>query len=155
MIIVVRYLSFAVLAGGFVLVAILPTLFILAMGSRRVGPGRYRGALEAAPGLLSMVAWLTRAKALYGAALVLLVAFGWLELPWLAVAPLAALLIGWEAALEAAGLRARFLKERTQAPDGGASGAALRVLVAGVVSLAAQMSLVFYVIFRSYYLSVL
>ena len=171
MIILVRYLSFAVLGAGFVLVATLPTLFMLAMGGKRIGPGRYRGACAVAPRLLRVIAWVVRVKALYGLALLLVVAVGGMRLSWWVVAPLAGLLIGWEAVLDGTAVRDRFLKERTETvkpagPHGydeletpatraGANPRALWVLAAATGSLAVEMSLLFYLIVTSYYLSVL
>jgi len=107
-----RYLTFAVLLTDFVTAGMLPTLFILAEGSRRAGPGRYRGALEAGRKLTRALAWIVRGKALYGVALLAAQRLGWVTLSWWAVITLAALFLGWEILLEASGALRRFIRER-------------------------------------------
>jgi len=160
-----RYLTLVVLLVDFALLGMLPTLFILALGSERSGPGRYRGALAAGRTLVRVIAWMVRAKALYALILLTAVFGGWAELPWWAVAPLVGLLLGWEAGLEATRALARFLKERaegkpgpsfpSEAPPGkvrtGPNRIAARLLLAAAGTLVVEMSLATYVVCRLFF----
>jgi len=160
-----RYLTMAVLLVDFALLGMLPTLFILSLGSRRAGPGRYRAALEAGRALARVIAWLVRAKALYAVALLMAVFGRWVELPWWALAPLVGLLLGWEAGLEATRALTRFLRERAGGdPDlpfpyegpprkvrTGPNPIATRVLLAAACTLVVEMSLATYVVTRLFF----
>jgi hypothetical protein len=108
-----RYLTFVVLLADFAVAGMLPTLYILARGSRWAGTGRYRGALEASRKLLGFVAWAVRGKACYALLLLSAQALGWVRLPWAPVVALGALLLGWEAGLELTRALRRLLTERS------------------------------------------
>jgi hypothetical protein len=111
-----RYLTFAVLLGDFAAAGMLPTLYILARGSRWAGTGRYRGALEASQKLAPFIAWVVRAKVGYALLLLSAQALGWVSLPWPAVVALAALFLGWETGLEATRAFRRLFTERSGSP---------------------------------------
>ena len=149
-----RYLTLAVLLTDFVAAGMLPTLYILARGSRWAGAGRYRGALEASRKLAAVIAWVVRGKAGYALLLLAAQALGWVGLSWPAVAALSVLLLGWEAGLETTQALQRFLKERSgslptagelsvEAPPPGsaANRAALWVIVGAGVTLLAEVGL--------------
>ena len=145
-----RCLTLAVLLADFALAAMLPTLFILAQGSRWAGPGRYRGALEASRKLVRIVAWIVRGKVLYGFVLVAALLAGWVKLPWLAVILLVALLLAWEIGFEVTQTLGRFIRERQgaeaadQSSPAGATGpnrAAKWVLLAGALTVLAEVAL--------------
>jgi hypothetical protein len=149
-----RYLTLAVLLGDFAAAGMLPTLYILARGSRWAGAGRYRGALEASRKLAAFIAWVVRAKVGYALLLVSAQAVGWVRLPWPAVAALAALLLGWEAGLEATRALQSLLRERStvlpaasapspEAPPPGSAPnrTALWVIVAAAVTLLAEVGI--------------
>lgn len=142
--IVFRYLTLLVLFTDFALAGMLPTLFIVAQGSRWAGPGRYRGAVSASRKLLRVIAWMVRGKALYALALAAAQGLGWVRLPWLAVCPLVVLLLGWEVVLEVLRPWGRFVEERARGSAEGASGphrAAGVALAAAGVTLAAEVTL--------------
>ena len=107
-----RLLTLAALIAEFPQAAMLPTLYILAQGSRWAGPGRYRGALEAGRKLARIIAWIVRSKALYGLVLLTGQRLGWVTLSWPAVIALVALFLTWEILLEASGALKRFIRER-------------------------------------------
>ena len=149
-----RYLTLAVLLTDFAVAGMLPTLYILARGSRWAGPGRHRGALEASRKLAAGIAWVVRGKAGYALLLLAAQALGWVGLSWPAVAALSVLLLGWEAGLETTGALRRFLKERSGSPPGagepsleapppgsGANRAALWMIPAAGVTLLAEVGI--------------
>jgi len=152
-----RLLTLAALFADFAVAGMLPTLFILAQGSRWAGPGRYRGAVEAGKKLTRIIAWLVRGKALYGLLLVTGQLLGSVKLPWSAVILLVALLLTWEVFFEVSGALGRFVRERegpvaTDESAGRVTGAigpnraAKWVLLAGAVTLIVEVS-VFLVVF--------
>ena len=145
-----RWLTLAVLLVDFALAAMLPTLFILAQGSRWAGPGRYRAALQAGGKLVSIIAWIVRGKALYGLLLGAAVFAGRVQLPWVAVASLVVLSLAWGIGFEATQVLGRFIRERRgaevadQSPPAGAAGpnrAAKWILLAGALTVLAEVAL--------------
>ena len=147
-----RYLTLAALFADFAMAGMLPTLFILAQGSRWAGPGRYRGALEAGRKLARAIAWIVRGKVLYGLLLVTAQLLGWLTLPWFGVIPLVALFLTWEVFFETSRALGRFIRERegTEATDEsanrqtgavGPNRASKWVLLAGAVTLLVEVAL--------------
>ncbi len=152
-----RYLTLAALFADFAMAGMLPTLFILAQGSRWAGPGRYRGALEAGRKLTRIIAWIVRGKALYGLLLVTAQLLGWLTLPWPAVISLVTLFLTWEVLLEASGALRRFVREREGTEDTdesanrrtgavGPNRAAKWVLLAAAVTLLIEVTIFLVVI---------
>jgi hypothetical protein len=149
-----RYLTLAVLLTDFVAAGMLPTLYILARGSRWAGAGRYRGALEASRKLAAVIAWVVRGKAGYALLLLAAQALGWVGLSWPAVAALSVLLLGWEAGLETTQALQRFLKGRSgslptagelsvEAPPPGSADnrAAVRMIFAAGVTVLAEVGI--------------
>jgi hypothetical protein len=147
-----RYLTLAVLLTDFAAAGMLPTLYILARGSRWAGASRYRGALEASRKLAAFIAWAVRGKAGYALLLLAAQALGWVGLPWPAVVALSVLFLGWEAGLETTRALRRLLSERSGSVPGVASleaplpGAvtnrtALRLIVAAAVTLLAEVGI--------------
>jgi hypothetical protein len=149
-----RYLTLAVLLTDFAAAGMLPTLYILARGSRWAGAGRYRGALEASRKLAAFIAWAVRGKAGYALLLLAAQALGWVGLPWPPVVALSVLFLGWEAGLETTRALRRLLSERSGSlppagepaagvppPGAVANRTALRLIVAAAVTLLAEVGI--------------